>query len=613
MRSFLATILTLWQVLCLHAQQGSDTLQVIDLKAVTISAATTLSKSFYDIDTLTANSVGVSNSLQQYSNFYINTSSPNGLTTLSLAGIPAKSIPVVWQNHNLNSVMNGVMDIQLLDNFLFNHLEIKYSDSFEQAGWGGCAASISIGDYPDSRIHIQHQLGSFGKQKIGLAHSWNSKLLNNYTKAFYLKAENDFKILHPQVNNEKQTNNAIKSWGILNNSKFVFKENHNFNINIWWQNTHREIATPLFTSKDESSQIDSTLRVNLAWQYQPLNLEASIAYFNELNAYYNPKIEITGIHKTIALKSYVTHHKRINKAFTLSNSISYNFYKATSTNFDNQQFRNSAQLKSVLFYQLENIPLKFKTDVVVDFTDNELLPIRPGIYAAYDFNDKLKAGAQLSRHYSLPTFNDLYWVPGGNNELFPESGYVANLHLSYNYGNTLIKLNLFNSNINNEIVWQPKPGHSFWSPENVNKLNSKGFSIKAQQLFNFNQKNKLDVICNYIYLIAQNVKANPEINFQLIYRPKHKGSIDLSYFFDEKIRFNYSHQITSKRFTTTNNSEFVPAFNTANFSVQYQTNIDQTKLNIEISMLNLFNTYYEVTANRPMPGTHFLITTNFNF
>lgn len=611
MKSVFITISCIWLSLFLYAQQTIDSLKVIDLEQITISTNTSLLKGFNNADTLTTNSISLTNSLQQKSNFYVNTSSPNGLTSLSLNGVAAKSIPVVWQNHNLNSVTNGILDIALLDNFLFNEVAIKYADSFEQAGWGGNAATVAINDYLNSTVQLQHQLGSFGKQKFGLGYNWQHQNIQNTTKAFFMKAVNDFRILHPQVNKIRQTNNAIKSWGIINNTSFNVNENNHFKVNFWWQNTDREIANPLFTSNNNSTQIDSTFRLNLVWQYKPLQLKAAIAYFNELNEYHNPQISINGMHKTIALKSYITHLKKINNAFILSNSISYNYYKATSTNFEGAAFRNSLLLKSVLLYQLKNLPLKFKGDLVLDVTDKKLLPIRPGIYASYKINNNIKLGAQFSRHYSLPTFNDLFWTPGGNNELLPESGYVSNLHFTYRNKKQLFKLNLFNSNITNEIVWLP--GIAYWSPENVNKLNSKGFSIKAQRFFNIGDINNITISVNYNFLDARLVNKNSETENQLIYRPKHKANLNLNYHFNKKIRVNYSHQLTSKRFTTTDNLNVAAAFNTANFTLQYNTKIDKAILNIEASLLNVFNTYYEITANRPMPGTHFLITTNLNF
>jgi len=611
MKSILVTILFLWLSLYFYAQSKTDSLQVVSLEEVTISDNTNLLKSFNAADTINANSIDVANSLQQQSNFYVNTSSPNGLATLSLNGIAAKSIPIIWQNHNLNSVMNGITDLNLLDNFLFNQLEVRYADSFEQAGWGGSAATVELRDQHNSTVQMQHQLGSFGKQKIGLAYNQQYQNVKNTAKFFYTKADNDFIIFHPQANKQKQTNNAIKAWGILNNTNFALNNKHIFDVNLWWQNTNREIATALFASNNKSSQIDSTFRINLAWQYEPLKLKASVAYFNELNAYNNPQLSIKGIHKTTALKGYVAHHKKINNVFILNNSISYNYFRANSTNFESDEIRNSVLLKSVLLYQFIKIPLKLKADVVLDFTDNQLLPVRPGIYALYNFNSYLKIGAQLSRHYNLPTFNDLYWVPGGNANLLPENGYVSNLHFTYNNENKLFKFSLISNSVNNEIVWLP--GLAYWSPENINQLRSKGFSVKAKQLFSINTQNKIAATFNYNYLEAKNIEDNNERNFQLIYRPKHKASINFTYHIKEKIQLNYSHQITSKRFTTTDNINSVPSFNTANFSANYKVKINKAKLHIEASVLNIFNTYYEITANRPMPGTHFLITTNLNF
>ena len=44
----------------------------------------------------------------------------------------------------------------------------------------------------------------------------------------------------------------------------------------------------------------------------------------------------------------------------------------------------------------------------------------------------LSAKVNFSKVYRIPTFNDLYWVPGGNADLLPESGYCEEAGLSIN-------------------------------------------------------------------------------------------------------------------------------------------------------------------------------------
>ena len=81
-----------------------------------------------------------------------------------------------------------------------------------------------------------------------------------------------------------------------------------------------------------------------------------------------------------------------------------------------------------------------------------------------------------SSHFRNPTFNDLYWIPGGNSNLMPEFGNNINSNLkillpyigSFNFY-------LFNSKTENMIQWLPI--QTYWKASNINKVKPQDIAI----------------------------------------------------------------------------------------------------------------------------------------
>ncbi|MDV7399099.1 TonB-dependent receptor, partial [Arthrospira platensis SPKY1] len=58
-----------------------------------------------------------------------------------------------------------------------------------------------------------------------------------------------------------------------------------------------------------------------------------------------------------------------------------------------------------------------------ELVDGAFTPIAPSLGLERPLTNWLSLKARFSRNYRLPTFNDLYWQPGGNPDLLAESGW----------------------------------------------------------------------------------------------------------------------------------------------------------------------------------------------
>ena len=57
----------------------------------------------------------------------------------------------------------------------------------------------------------------------------------------------------------------------------------------------------------------------------------------------------------------------------------------------------------------------------------------------------------------------------------------------------------------------------------------------------------------------------------------------------------------------------IPSFQVSNLGIEFQVSNLKNKPKIGFVINNIYNTKYQNTLNRPMPGINFQITTNINF
>ncbi|MEJ2544993.1 MAG: TonB-dependent receptor, partial [Calditrichaceae bacterium] len=113
-----------------------------------------------------------------------------------------------------------------------------------------------------------------------------------------------------------------------------------------------------------------------------------------------------------------------------------------------------------------------------------------------------------SKNYRIPTFNELYWQPGGNENLHPEkslnfeTGFEIKSHTSpylfYNFQTAL-----YQNIVKDQIKWLPD-NSSIWTPQNIREVLSRGIELEVS-LYDAGDIHKLS--CNYRYSISEKHKA----------------------------------------------------------------------------------------------------------
>ena len=246
----------------------------------------------------------------------------------------------------------------------------------------------------------------------------------------------------------------------------------------------------------------------------------------------------------------------------------------------------------------------FNTRQVLNY--NEFTPLT----FSYGFNwqafKQVSIYGNIGKIYRLPTINDLYWNPGGNINLQPENGYSNDIGLiaSLNLKNIEIVFEptLFNRKINNWIIWHPNG--SFWSPQNILSVWSRGIETATSVDFKIKNDLQFNMRFNSTYVVSTNEQAyNPNdqsVGKQLIYTPYYVFNFDFSVIY-KNLALRYTNSYNGYRFTSSDNLNLLEAFNIANLQLNYRTTVNKHPFNIFYKLNNVFNENYQVVLNRPMP------------
>jgi len=212
--------------------------------------------------------------------------------------------------------------------------------------------------------------------------------------------------------------------------------------------------------------------------------------------------------------------------------------------------------------------------------------------------------------------NDLFWVPGGNPDLKSESGVSAevgavwNKQLSPNW-KLESKQAVFSNRVNNWILWTP--GISYWTPENLTKVHSRGWEHQLSISF---QKNALEIVFNSAF---QHVRSKPisdsnpaNKRLQLIYVPEFGWNQQIAFHY-KKSKLLLSGTYTGKRYTASDNSNSLPAFYVLNATLEQRLSAQELNIDIFLQLNNILNQDYQVLQQRPMPLIHAQLGLSFSF
>jgi vitamin B12 transporter len=156
------------------------------------------------------------------------------------------------------------------------------------------------------------------------------------------------------------------------------------------------------------------------------------------------------------------------------------------------------------------------------------------------------------------------------------------------------------------IKWQPGVDGIF-TPLNISKTENFGIELSGNYSKSF-KEHQLNLVFNYAFTSAK----DSEKNKQLIYVPYHKATGTFNYNY-KKLTVYYQLLFNGEVFTTTDNNGVLDGYSVSNLGLEYLIQEKSFPIKIGIKLNNIFNTYYENVAYRPMPNRNIQTFINFKF
>ncbi|MFN3194480.1 MAG: TonB-dependent receptor plug domain-containing protein [Chlorobiota bacterium] len=279
---------------------------------------------------------------------------------------------------------------------------------------------------------------------------------------------------------------------------------------------------------------------------------------------------------------------------------------------DNIVTRGNGSLAANLSYTKQSVVIEYsyfgsmRADFSTDFAANyaPMVGISANVMEA-NFLSKFS----ISGGYRLPSFNEMYYLNYGNQDLKPESALSYNLGFEYSppaigsFG-----VNLFYTFTNDQIAAVPT-GPITWQSQNIDKVESRGIELTAL----FRLMDNLAIRYNYIYQLPTNeTLSTDEESILLPYTPEEVISAMLTYE-HESLLTGLSTQYKSYVFTTIDNDMnlILDNFFLIDFFVSYRPELFGGDLELRADIENITDQQYQLFLNFPMPGRNIRATIRY--
>lgn len=570
-------------------------------------------KLFHKVNTLTPkdiekNSTNLSEALRFQSPVYIKENGRGAVSSPSFRGTNATHTAFVWNGININSTFLGQGDINNISLYGYDELEIKAGGGSVQYGSSAIGGSIHLNNNLDFNKGFK---GSFFSEVASF------RTFNNFVKAsfsnekFSFKASGNYSISKNDY--EVPEKEYINRNGQYYNTSINIGASYKIATSqtISWQNQifNGSQHYPVFVENGNKTKYNSqAFRSLLSWDINKNNLSNSLkAAYTEDNFQYfgdiaKPK-ESGAAGKNYIFKNDFNYFLSPKFNVNIIGEFQINKGEGYQTGFENIS-RNIGSVAGLLRYFVTK-DLRFEAGAKKDFVEDIKSPFLYSFSGKWDALQWYHVGANFSRNFRFPTFNELYWQPGGNLNLLSETSTNLDMDHEFGFGDFKIILSPYYMDIKNYISWLPTP-YGYWAP--VNTFNVKSYGLESQVSFNRTFR-KSFLKANIGYTYSKSIDKKTEN--QLMYVPIHKafGSIDYGYDF---LKIYVQGLFNGFTYTTTDEkrADAINPYFVMNAGIS-ATLLKKYTLGFKVN--NITNTVYETVSYYPMPKRNYSIHATLNF
>ena len=585
------------------------------------------------------------------------------LSTVSLRGTASSHTQVLWNGMKISSPMLGMADFSLIPAYFADRAEILHGPSSLQETGGGTGGAVilesRLPDNPGAEVQYIQGFGSFLTADEFLRVSYKVRHFSTSTRLLLSTSKNDFSFVnmdkkeisydgnmeiadswHPV---EKNRNGEFRDFHVMQELGYDLGNGNALTFSAWYMDSWRQIppvSVDYGTTDIINEQKESALRVVAGWTAErdagktEISAGCSLSELGYDNARDNGNGDWSWLTRAVSRTGTFMLKGKYSLYFAgkwmLATDVSAYFHSITSEDrsslvpegkgYDVSAAEVSAAV-SVKWQPVRRIGLS--ATLREEFFDRDFSPPVPAVNADFlvsrSWQLYLKGSASLN--YRHPSLNDLYYVPGGNPDLGPESGfcYDAGYSLSKRIGRDMeVEAGgyWFDSMIDGWILWLPEGARkNFWTPVNMMKVHAFGVEQRVGTQWRFADGWNFRFNGNFTW--SRSLDSSPSENVsdssygkQLPYIPEYSGSFTASLTW-KNWSLLWKWCWYSTRYVMTSNektvSGSVPPYFMNDISIGKKLDFRRVGLSVLLNIDNLFNERYVTVLSRPMPGINYEI------
>ena len=590
------------------------------------------------------------------------------LSTVAFRGTSPSHTQVTWNGMRINNPMLGMTDFSTIPSYFIDQASLLHGTSSVNETGGGLGGLVKLGTTPQvgEGFHAQYVqgIGSFRTFDEFARFTYGSDRWQVSTRAVYSSSPNDYKYTnhdkkiniydeekniigqyHPK---ERNRSGSFKDLHLLQEVYYNTLKGDRFGLNAWYINSNREL--PMLTTDygDETAfenrQREQTFRGVLSWDHIKEKWKVGVkgGYIHTWMAYdYRREVAPDNWASMTRSRSKINtfygqaeaEYSPGRKWFFTSNvSVYQHLVRSEDKNIILQDGNKAVvgydkgrvELSGSVSAKWQPVePLGLSLVLREEMSGDKWAPLIPAFFIDGLISRKgnVMVKASVSRNYRYPTLNDLYFQPGGNTDLVPESGFSYDGGISFAVGKEGVyslhgEATWFDSYIDDWILWLPLGGNTnYWTPLNMKDVHAYGVELKAGYDCMLSKEWQLGLDGNFSWTPSVNrgeafSKGDRSLGRQLPYVPVYSAAVTgrLAY---KSWRLLYKWCYYSERFTMTSNAFTytgnVPYYLMNDVTLEKLFSVRWADFSVKAAVKNLFDEEYVSVLGRPMPGINFEI------
>lgn len=536
--------------------------------------------------------------LQYNSVIYFKQNGLGMVSSPSFRGTTAQQTAVIWNGININSQLNGQTDFNTITTRDFENVTLRAGGGSAMYGSSAIGGTVHLNNELTFKNQFNNSLttnyGSFNTIDLnGKTIFSNEKYAVNISISRN-SSENDYEYLgtsgkkneNGQFNNSSMNVSFGYQFGTRNRIKFYSQ---------FFDSERHFSGTIVSTSKSKYHDFNSRNLVDWIYTNGKLRSSLKFAFLSEQYQYFANYL--FDDFETSTAETFIGKYN-INYRFTpkldLEAVLDFNQTKGIGTSIGSN-VRTIGSASVLMKYSLAK-QLLLESSIRQETTTAYQSPLLYALGIQAPLTKCYQIKLNHSRNFRIPTFNDLYWMVGGNPELQPEQSSQTELGQELHFNGFRFVTTVYHNAIKNLIQWKPTAG--IWTPENIGKVKIYGaeFLLEATKKIG---SHRINLNSTYAYTVS----TNEDLNTQLTYVPFHKYNANLVYSF-RRISLNYQYLFNGAVYTLNDNNTKLKEFVVSNVGLYFALG-KNLRSSFGLQALNCLNENYQSVPGRPLPGRNF--------